>query len=107
MVDYDFYTAVYLGSGVPEKAFVRTEARAAELLAAYKHRYRVISSGEAAEKMAVCAMTEVLYNSRSRQGVRSAAIGAVSISYEDDRSLRRELLEAARIYLDIYRGTGV
>lgn len=107
VVDYDFYTAVYLGSSVPEKAFPEMQARAGEALSRFRQIYRVTVAGAETEKLAICAMAEVLYSYRGRQGLRSASLGAVQVSYADNSKLNRELLQAAKIYLDIYRGTGI
>ena len=104
MVDYEFYVNQYLGSAIPETAFSGVAAQAQRYLARFKRVYRVESSGEAAESMAVCAMAECLWNRRN-QGVSSANVGSVSVHYHTDRSaLSRDLYEKASIYLDIYRG---
>lgn len=106
MVDYDFYVNHYLGSAIPEKAFSGMAAQAAQVLGRLKQTYRVESSGQEAEAMAVCAMAETLWQNRNR-GLSAANIGSVSVRYETDRNaLRRELYDKARIYLDIYRGVG-
>lgn len=106
MVDYEFYTAVYLGSSIPEKAFPGVAAQAEAELDRIKRYCRVSCPGEASEKMALCAMAEAVYDGRQRQGLRSASLGGVSVQY-DDKSRRRAIYEAAGIYLDIYRGVGV
>ena len=103
MVDYAFYTAVYLGSTVPEKAFPGAVKQAAAELASLRRCCRVVSPGEDSEKMALCAMAEAIYENRQRQGLRSASIGGVSVSYGDS-TCRRAVYQAAGIYLDIYRG---
>ena len=106
MVDYDFYANHYLGSAIPEKAFSGMAAQAEQVLARLKQTYRVESSGQEAESMAVCAMAESLWQGRNK-GLSAASIGSVSVQYETDRNaLRRELYDKARIYLDIYRGVG-
>ena len=107
VVVYDFYSTVYLGSAVPEKAFPEMQARAREALDRFRQIYRVADAGAETEKLAICAMAEVLYSYRGRQGLRSASLGAVQVSYADSNRLNRELLQAARVYLDIYRGTGI
>lgn len=106
MVNYEFYVNQYLGSVIPEKAFSGVATRAEQVLKRFKQIYRVESSGQEAEAMAVCAMAETLWQNRNR-GLTSANIGSVSVQYETDRkALRRELFEKACIYLDIYRGVG-
>lgn len=106
MVKYEFYVNQYLGSVIPEKAFSGVEARARQVLERFKQIYRVESSGQQAESMAICAMAESLWQNRNK-GLTSANIGSVSVRYETDRNaIRRELYDKACIYLDIYRGVG-
>ena len=106
MVDYEFYVNQYLGSAIPETGFSGVAAQAQRYLDKLKRVYRLESSGEAAENMAVCAMAESLW-SRRNQGVASANVGNVSVRYHTDKSaLTRELYEKASIYLDIFRGVG-
>ena len=106
MVDYDFYRNAYLGSQIPEKAFPEAEARAAEFLRFLQRNFQVNSSGEQAEKLAVCAMAEGVYSHEKRGAIASASAGSVSVHYRGnaEKSLRRELAQRAAIYLDIYRG---
>ena len=106
MADYEFYVNYYLGSAIPEKAFSGLAAQAEQYLQRLKGAYRVESSGEEAEKLAICAMAEELWD-RRHDKVTSATVGSVSVRYEQDKaSLRRELYRKASIYLDIYRGAG-
>ena len=106
MVKYEFYVNHYLGSVIPEKAFSGVASQAEQVLSRLKQTYRVESSGQQAEFMAICAMAETLWQNRNK-GLTSANIGSVSVRYETDRNaLRRELYDNARIYLDIYRGVG-
>lgn len=106
MVNYEFYVNQYLGSCIPEKFFSGVAARAERVLNRFKQVYRVESSGQEAESLAICAMAESLWQNRNK-GLTSANIGSVSVRYETDRNaLRRELFEQASIYLDIYRGVG-
>ena len=112
MTDYAFYTDVYLGSAIPEKAFPGMALRAGEVLEKFRRSYRMAVSGEDSRKMAICAMAESLYAaSKRRGGVTAAAVGEVSVRYEGGesaaRSLNRELYEKASIYLDISRGVEV
>lgn len=103
MIDYDFYVNVYLGTAIPEKAFPGVAARARDGLEGICRCYRV-SGEEVSRKMALCAMAETLYSRRGREDCVSAAtVGGVSVRYENG-SLNRQLLQQARIYLDIYRG---
>lgn len=106
MVDYGFYANDYLGSAIPEKAFSGVAAQAQRYLDRLKRVYRVVSSGEDAEKLAVCAMAESLWDNRN-SGISSASVGNVSVHYHGNKAdLKRELFEKASIYLDIYRGVG-
>ncbi len=106
MVNYDFYRNDYLGSQIPEKAFSQAEAQAVAFLRYLQRNFRVNSSGEEAEKLAVCAMAEGIHNYEKRGTVASASAGSVSVHYRNatQKSLKRELLQRASIYLDIYRG---
>ena len=105
MVDYTFYTTVYLGSAIPEKAFPGVAAQAGAELDRIKRYCTVKNGGEEAEKLAICAMAEAIYECRKHPGVRSASLGGVSVSYEG-RDTSRAARRAAEIYLDIYRGVG-
>ena len=102
MVDSGFYTNDYLGSVIPEKAFSGVAAQAQRYLDKFKQVYRVASSGQQAESLAVCAMAESLWDNRN-SGLFSASAGGASAG---KTSLKRELFEKASIYLDIYRGVG-
>lgn len=105
MIDYDFYVNTYLGTAIPESAFRGAAARAAEALQKIRRRYQVVSSGEMSEKLALCAMAETVYGYCSRKNsVSSATVGGVSVRYEKADALSKQLLDKARIYLDIYRG---
>lgn len=106
MTDYSFYTGVYLGSSISEKAFPSLLAGAEAFLDRLKGCCRVEAAGEDSEKMALCAMAEALQRVRSRQGIKSTGVGGVSVSYETGGGLNRALYEAAAVYLDIYRGVG-
>ncbi len=111
MADYAFYTDVYFGSAIPEKAFTGMAYRARETLSRFQRIYRVEVPGEDSLKMAICAMAEAIYaHSKRRGGVTAATVGEASVRYENsdraERQLRRELYEQASIYLDISRGVG-
>jgi len=104
VVDYEFYVNCYLGSAIPENAFSGVAARAQQYLNKLRRIYRVVSSGQEAENMAICAMAEVFWAGRSGN-VSAASVGSVSVRYDTDKSaLQRELYEQASVYLDIYRG---
>lgn len=107
MIDYDFYVNSYLGSLIPEKAFPAMAIRAAQALGRLRRQYRVAQTDEMSVNMALCAMAETVYSYESRKaGVSMATVGGVSVRYEKSGSLSHQLLEKARIYLDIYRGAG-
>lgn len=115
MVTYEFYKNTYLGSSITEQEWFALSARAQDQLDRYKRTYTVIAPGKDSEAMAVCAMADVVAAIAAAQSgtgaVTSASIGSVSVSYGGTSSLdlsrkgqARELYDAARIYLDIYRG---
>lgn len=109
MADFAFYTDVYLGCAIPEKAFPGMALRAREALGRFQNIYRVSVPGEDSLKMAICAMAESIYAaSKRRGGVTAASVGEISVRYEGaeatGKSLQRELYEKASIYLDICRG---
>lgn len=111
MADFAFYTDIYLGNVIPEKAFCAMVQRAAEVLDRFCRIYQVSVPGEDSRKMAVCAMAETLYvHSKHRGGITAASVGEASVRYEAgaqaDRQMSRELYEKASIYLDISRGVG-
>ena len=106
VTDYDFYINSYLGTAIPEKSFPAMAARALDALNGLRRQYLVLPADEVSEQMALCAMAETLYSHSGRKsGISSATVGGVSVRYESGgKGLRRELLEKAGIYLDIYRG---
>lgn len=115
MIDYHFYADTYRGCSISEAEWPMFEARAATQLAQYKRTYTVTAPEETSEAMAVCAMADVVAAIAAAQSgtgaVTSASIGSVSVSYGNVASLdlsrkgqARELYDAARQYLDIYRG---
>ena len=115
MVTYEFYKNTYLGGSITEQEWPALSAKAQSQLERYKRIYTVVAPGEASEGMAVCAIAEVIASIAAAQSgagaVTSASIGSVSVSYGGTSSLdlsrkgqARELYDAARIYLDIYRG---
>ena len=115
MVTYDFYRDTYLGSSITEQEWPAFAARAQDQLNRYKRIYTVVAPGESSEAMAVCAIAEVIASISTAQSgagaVTSASIGSVSVSYGGVSTLdlspkgqAREMYDAARRYLDIYRG---
>lgn len=106
MANYEFYVNCYLGSAIPEKAFSGVAAQAQRFLDKLKRVYRVKSSGQQAENMAVCAMAETLWDRRN-ETMASASVDSVSLHYATGKeSLYLELYKKASIYVDIYRGVG-
>jgi len=108
MADYAFYVNSYLGSAIPEPEFPGWAAKAAAELARMERVYWV-EGGQEARAMAVCAMAERLRAwAREKGGVAYQSVGGVSVRYAREenraRQLQRELYQAARTYLDIYRG---
>lgn len=105
MLSFEFYRDIYLGSLIPEASFGELAGRAGEYLEKFKRVFRV-EGGEQAQAMALCAMAETLFRYRDRDGLRSATVGGVSVSYREGRGgdLTRQLYLAAQVYLDIYRG---
>ncbi len=105
MIEYDFYVNDYLGTAIPEKEFPGAAIRAAEALGRLRRQYHIVPSDDVSVQMALCAMAETVYHYENRKaGVSMATVGGVSVRYEKSKSLSRQLLEKARIYLDIYRG---
>lgn len=107
MIDYGFYVNTYLGSAIPEKAFSGVASQAQVALAGLKRRYTVLIPDGISEKMALCAMADAIHaHAGRRNGVTSATVGGVSVRYSDTAvgDLQKQVLNAARIYLDIYRG---
>ena len=108
MVDYEFYVNTYLGSAIPETAFPGAMERAVRALARFKRIYQVTAAPDA-EKLALCAMAEEVYDEQKRpRDVTREAIGKVSYHYDRERkrALNYRLYQQALLYLDIYRGVG-
>ena len=104
MVNFDFYVSRYRGSLIPENAFADFATRAQQYLQQFKRYYQVVAPDENAERLALCAMAEVLYHRRD-DGVAQSRVGSVSVQYRAEKvSLQRQLLQKACVYLDIYRG---
>lgn len=116
-MDYGYYVNRYRGTSVPQEQWDSLWRRAKEYLDSLRQRYWV-SGGEEAQKMAICAVAEVMDYFDSAQngqgGLRYASIGSVSVSGKgiysqvdiSPAAREKELYHAARMYLDIYRGVG-
>lgn len=115
MVDYNDYIISFHGASVPVESWPLYSRKAEAQLAKYKHIYTVTGDADA-EKMAICAMAEALYNfdlAESGEGqIQSASIGSVSVNYgavKTDTSPKAKsqvLYRCASLYLCIYRGCG-
>ena len=97
MPGYGYYTEVYGGSKIPETAFHCFMTRATQALQAMEGHYR-IEGDQTARNLALCAMAEVLCDDGP---VTAATVGSVSVRYGLPSS---PLYQAARRYLQIYRG---
>ena len=76
MADFTFYTDVYMGELIPEKAFPGMALRAQEYLQRLQRIYQVSVPGEDSLKMAVCAVAEAIFaHSKRRGGVTAASVG--------------------------------
>nr|DAR35349.1 MAG TPA: Head Tail Connector Protein [Caudoviricetes sp.] len=123
MVAYNFYQSEYCGTSIPVEEWQRYALEATAQLRRYQRIYTVTAPDEPdkcpewAENMAICAMADVsCYFEAAQNGdnVTSSTIGSVSSSYGGSAaavdlsraSREKELLRAARLYLDIYRGVG-
>lgn len=122
ITDYEFYTSRYNGGSISYEEWPEYETRAMAILYRYKRIYTVTVPDyePEAEKLAVCAMAEALYNfdliANGEGGpVQSASIGSVSSSFGTSGAdavdvspagQAKELYRCASMYLDIYRGVG-
>ena len=107
MVTYDFYKNDYLGSALTETQFRQLSVRAEHWLESLARRCCVIAEGPDSRAMAVCAVAEELAANPRGKTVRQESVGGVSVSYESpSQSFQRRLLQAALVYVDIYRGVG-
>lgn len=114
---YDFYRNEYRGSAIDQEDFPELVARARDQLEMYRRSYRVRGDGQA-EKMALCALAEVIGYFDAAQngqgGLRYASVGTVSISGKGIYSQvditpaaqEKELFRTAARYLEICRGIG-
>jgi hypothetical protein len=115
---YQFYRERYGGTAIGEGEFPELLQRAQDQLNCYKRAYRV-SGDEEAEKLALCAMAEVLDYFISAQngqgGLRYASVGTVSVSGKGiytqvDISPKAQALELYRTacrYLTVSRAAGM
>ena len=105
MPDYDFYTKDYLGTAIPEEKFPSLAARAAGVLDGYCRIYQLVDDAPVSRNMAICAMAEVLQEYIRQNRCTQASLGSVSVRYaQPQKSLARRLWQAARVYMDFYRG---
>ena len=105
MADYDFYTNVYSGERIQEKAFPNLALRATNVLEALERRYTVPNCDETSRNMAICAMAEVLQAHDRSCRHTAASIGSTRVQYAQPKeTLDQRLYRAAGIYLDFYRG---
>lgn len=104
MVTYDFYRDVYLGSALSEEAFPQAAARAEAWMRKLERSCQVTPVGEDSRELAVCAVAETLARFGRHQNVAQTTVGGVSVRYESDRKLQRQLLQNAAVFLDIRRG---
>ena len=107
MPDYDFYQQTFAGSVIPEGAFREALARAEQKLLWLERCCQVTAYGPESRKMALCAMAETLYRYHKQSRCQQVSAGKLSVRYGTDKtSLNRQLLEAVRGYLEVYRGVG-
>ena len=106
MVTYQFYNDTYHGGSISPEDWPAAEREARATLERYRRSYTVTAPGEHSEDMAICAMAEVLVQASQASALSSASVGSVSVSYRapDPKQQKRDLFEAATMYLDIYRG---
>ena len=114
---YDFYRNEYRGTAIEQGEFPELLQRARDQLAMYRRSYRV-EGQETEEKMALCALAEVIGYFDAAQngegGLRYASVGTVSISGKgiysqvdiSPQAQARELFRTAERYLKFYRGIG-
>ena len=107
MADFAFYTQVYLGSEVPEKAFDSAAAQAKAVLSRFRRIYRVKPCTQVEENMAICAMAETLYAfNKCKAGLSAATVGSVSVRYDHgegtDKSLSQQLYRINRIAIRLF-----
>lgn len=112
-----YYQNEYVGTSIPMGEQLHYLMAAADKLALYNRIYTVSAPDESAERNAICAMADALYQfdliaNGEAGAVQSASIGSVSVSYGSaaeavdisPKGRERELYRCATMYLDIYRG---
>ena len=104
MVTYDFYRDIYLGSALSEEAFPQAAARAEAWIQKLERTCQVEAVGQDSRELAVCAVAETLSRSARQQNVAQTTVGGVSVRYEGNQKLQRQLLQNASVFLDIRRG---
>jgi len=114
--DFNFYTAEYFGSKIPEKDFNFYAMRASEELDS--RTFGRIAEITPAIRKACCAVAEVLYSdgvshAKSERGISSEKVGNYSVSYsgssaETDKTVNRRVKSEIEKYLGntglLYRG---
>lgn len=110
MPGYEFYCTEFHGCSIPDEDFGAYASRAQAEIKRLEKRYTV-NGTDVERQLAVCAVADVLYyfdNAMNGASVKSASIGSVSESGVDiDTSIKaqkKELYNAASLYLEIYRG---
>lgn len=119
MVNFQFYRGTYGGSSISQESWTYYAQKALTKLKQYTRDYVVTVPEDSpdADKMAVCAMADIYatydaIGSGSAGPVSSLKTGEISVSYAvnvsaidlSEKGQARALYEAARQYLDIYRG---
>ena len=102
MVDFGFYSEEFMGSTVPAEEFPYYAERAFDRISAY-------TLGRAEEDdestcNAVCALSEILFETEGRCGLSSESADGYSAAYED---VSRKLYLTAQAYIPaslFYRG---
>lgn len=120
MVCYEYYRTAYRGGSISAEDWPSYEARAEAQVALYERTYIVGYPTPESRQKAVCALAETMQSidlilNGEGGPVSSVSVGSVSTSYGSAASSAidvspagqaRELLQAAKLYLDIYRGVG-
>ena len=119
MVNFQFYRGTYGGSSISQESWTYYEQKALTKLKQYTRDYVVTVPEDSpdADKMAICAMADIFatYNaigSGSAGPVSSLKTGEISVSYAvnagnvdlSEKGQAKALYNAAREYLEIYRG---
>ena len=109
MLGYEFYRTKFNGCSIPDDEFASYYHRAKQELERLKRFYTVTGTDEA-QKLAVCAVADVLFyfdNVINGQN-KSVSIGSVSESGTtvdvSIKAQKKEIYSAVCLYLDVYRG---